>query len=99
MGTGADGRSRRLEVGLCIMWPAIAVTVSLLSLSTEGGPIPTALICRLDTVSPPPFSRNHPRLVNCGIMKGDSADMYSSFSDNVKEAKCSSYLLYIICGI
>lgn len=55
MGTGADGRSRRLEVGLCIMWPAIAVTVSLLSLSTEGGPIPTAaLICRLDTVSPPP---------------------------------------------
>lgn len=30
-GDGADGRSRRAEVGLCIMWLAAAVTVSLLS--------------------------------------------------------------------
>jgi len=31
VGTGADGRFRRLEVGLCIVWLAFAVTVSLLS--------------------------------------------------------------------
>lgn len=36
VGTGADGRFRRLEVGLCIMWLAIAVTVSLLSLPLWG---------------------------------------------------------------
>lgn len=30
-GDGADGRSRQAEVGLCIMWLAAAVTVSLLS--------------------------------------------------------------------
>lgn len=36
VGTGADGRFRRLEVGLCIMWPAIAVTVSVLSLPLRG---------------------------------------------------------------
>lgn len=31
VGTGTDGRFRRVEVGLCIMWLVIAVTVSLLS--------------------------------------------------------------------
>ena len=36
VGTGADGRFRRLEVGLCIMWPAIAVTVSVLSPPPRG---------------------------------------------------------------
>lgn len=36
VGTGADGRFRRLKVGLCIMWLAIAVTVSLLSLPLRG---------------------------------------------------------------
>lgn len=45
-GAGADGRFRRLEVGLCIVWLAVAVTVSLLSLLLRGSSIPSApLIC------------------------------------------------------
>lgn len=45
VGTGADGRFRRLEVGLCIMWLGIAVTVSVLSLSQRRSDLHTPLIC------------------------------------------------------
>lgn len=75
MGTGADGRFRRLEVGLCIMWPAIAVTVSLLSLPPRGSGTPPLLLST-ETSSLPHFA--FPRIVpvwrNRGIrcVKGDS---------------------------
>lgn len=85
VGTGADGRFRRLEVALCIMWLAIAVTVSLLSLPLWG-PIPTVpLICELDFSSPFP-SQNRPSLVNCGIghVKGDSVAFSPSFQPTAK---------------
>lgn len=53
VGNGADGRFRRLEVDLCIMWPAIAVTVSVLSLPLWGSDPNIPLICAYDFL---PFS-------------------------------------------
>lgn len=87
VGTGADGRFRRLEVGLCIMWLAVAVTVSLLSLPLRGSDPHRPLICGLGLVSPPFPSRNRPSLVNYGIgnVKGDSVAFPPAFiSTNCK---------------
>lgn len=108
VGTGADGRFRRLEVGLCIMWPAVAVTVSLLSLPPRGSdPRRPSYLWGETFVSPPSPSRNRPSSVNCGIanVKGDSVTFISlllSVSANcrVRGRRPSSwYRLYIIRGI
>lgn len=65
-GNGADGRFRRLEVGLCIMWLAFAVTVSLLSPPRRGSDPqhPSYLRVRLSFCSFP--SRNPPSSVDWG---------------------------------
>lgn len=81
MGIGADGRFRRPEVGLCIMWLAIAVTVSLLSLPLRGSDPHYFSYLRLRLNFSLFSSRNHPSLVNCGIGngKGDSLAFFFLF--------------------
>lgn len=68
MGNSADGRFRGLKVGLCIMWLAFAVTVSVLSLPLRGSDPhrPSYLRVRL-SFSPFP-SRNLPSLANWGVV-------------------------------
>lgn len=94
MGTGADGRFRRLEVGLCIMWPGIAVTVSLLSLPQRRSDPHSSSYLRVRVLFFPPFpSRNFPKLVNCcaGNMKGDSLTFFF-FHVNQLESSCKERL-------
>lgn len=71
MGIGADGRFRRLEVGLCIMWLAVAVTVSPLSFPLRGSDPHYFSYLRLRLNFCPFSSRNRPSLVNCGIGDGE----------------------------
>lgn len=96
VGTGADGRFRRLEVGLCIMWLAIAVTVSLLSLPQKGSDPhrPSYLRVRLSFFHFP--SRNRPSLVNCGTghVKGDSVSFFF-YHFNQLQSSCKEAIFLV----
>lgn len=83
VGNGADGRFRRLEVSLCIMWPAVAVTVSLLSLPLSGSDPRRRSYLRVRPGFSPFPSRNRSlcrEMGHGGHVKGDSvAFWFSSF--------------------
>lgn len=97
MGIGADGRFRRLEVDLCIMWLAIAVTVSLLSLPPRGSDPHYFSYLQLRPNFSPFSSRNHPSLVNCGIgnEKGDSLVFLFFFYFNQLQSSCKEAIFSV----
>lgn len=95
VGTGADGRFRRLEVGLCIMWLANAVTVSLLSLPLRGSDPHCPCYLQVELRFSPLPSRNCPVLVDGGTghVKGDSV-VFSSTNCKVHVKKPSFCIIF-----
>lgn len=88
VGNGADGRFGRLKVGLCIMWPAFAVTVSLLSPPQRGSDAHRASYLWVGLSLSPFPSRNRPifsQLGHCGHVKGDSAAPLNGTKVHVKK--------------
>lgn len=96
VGNSADGRFGRLKVGLCIMWLAFAVTVSVLSLPLWGSDPHRPSYLRVSLSFSPFPSRNRPSLVNWGVVVMWKVTLSPSvFPPRFNQSSCKDAIFFV----